>query len=74
MITEFVSWKKKKKKNAHLHENSSAISNLVSFINMCGTQRAIRTEQEIEQAVFSRRAKRNYCTKLNKRGSRKGDA
>lgn len=43
----------------------------VPFINICNTQRAIKTEQEIEQAVFSRRAKCNYCTELNKCGSKK---
>lgn len=43
----------------------------VPFINIGSTQRAINTEQEIEQAVFSRTAKCNYCTKLNKYGSEK---
>lgn len=42
----------------------------VLHILMSGTQSAIKTEQEMEQAVFSQRAKGNYCTKLNKRGSK----
>lgn len=42
----------------------------VPLINICNTQRAIKTAQEMELAVFSQRAKGNYCTKLNKRGSK----
>lgn len=68
--SEFVSWNKEWLMRAWMRiPQQSAIC--FPFINICNTQRAIKPEQEMEQAVFSRGAKCNYCTKLNKCGSKR---
>lgn len=73
MSTEFVSWYKEWLMHTGIWiPQKSAIR--VPVVNICSTQRVIKTGQEIEQAVFSRRAKCNYCIKLNKLGSKEGDA